>query len=65
MRYVLRKIEERWAICIDGSAALKCDDLEEAFMLAWTAASIMQTATGSCDGRSGEPLGALDSVGSR
>ena len=55
MRYVLRKIDERWAICIDGSAALACDDLEEAFVLAWTAASIMQTAAPSSgEAQSGE-----------
>ncbi len=64
MRYVLRKIDERWAICVGGSAALKCDRLEEAFMLASTAAAIMNAATAaSCaDARNGEPV---DSSGSR
>ena len=63
MRYVLRKIDASWVICVDGSAALTCDRLEEAVMLSSTAAAVMNAATDSTcpDAQRAEPR---DSTGS-
>jgi hypothetical protein len=57
MRYVLRKVEEQWAICVGSSCVVACDDLEEAFVLAWRAAEIMNAAAlpSCCDTRNPEP----------
>jgi hypothetical protein len=44
MRYVVRKLEQHWTICVGGTRVIACEDLEEAFLIARSAASILSAA---------------------
>jgi hypothetical protein len=61
MRYALRKHHQKWAICIDRSVAMELDDFNEAFVIAWNAASALQASERTPQGRPNEDLALMAS----
>jgi hypothetical protein len=42
MRYALRKRDQKWTVCLEDRQLLAFDDFEEAFLVAWNAALIIE-----------------------
>jgi hypothetical protein len=61
MRYSLRKHHQKWAICIEQSVALELDDFNEAFVIAWNAASALQASERTPQGAPNEGLTSIAS----
>jgi hypothetical protein len=46
MRYALRRRDQKWTVCLGDCQLLAFEDFEEAFLVAWNAALIIERSKG-------------------